>query len=197
MVRIHLTIGENRHANFRSTSCEKVRHIKRECRYVHESTCQDDLFSRFISARYNAVSKHDKRWFLCDVKCPWQTDGQKKRWHDAKKVFWKIQHSQRGHACPCIPSFFRNWIFEAQQQHCATCRCSGAWECECNAVVSTSISAAAEKINWWGGELVKKKIVKCIQQLSGRYSPTSVFFDWVQCMSHDSWGYMEAERRNV
>ena len=30
---------------------------------------------------------------------------------------------------------------------------------------------------------MKKKIVKCIQQLSGRYSPTSVFFDWVQCMA--------------
>ena len=30
---------------------------------------------------------------------------------------------------------------------------------------------------------MKKKIIKCIQQLSGRYSPTSVFFDWVQCMA--------------
>ena len=28
---------------------------------------------------------------------------------------------------------------------------------------------------------MKKKIVKCIQQLSGRYSPTSVFFDFMQC----------------
>lgn len=30
---------------------------------------------------------------------------------------------------------------------------------------------------------MKKKIIKCIQQLSGRHSPTSVFFDWVQCMA--------------
>lgn len=30
---------------------------------------------------------------------------------------------------------------------------------------------------------MKKKIIKCIQQLAGRYSPTSVFFDWVQCMA--------------
>lgn len=30
---------------------------------------------------------------------------------------------------------------------------------------------------------MKKKIIKCVQQLSGRYSPTSVFFDWVQCMA--------------
>lgn len=30
---------------------------------------------------------------------------------------------------------------------------------------------------------MKKKIIKCIQQLSGRYSPVSVFFDWVQCMA--------------
>lgn len=30
---------------------------------------------------------------------------------------------------------------------------------------------------------MKKKIIKCIQQLSGKYSPTSVFFDWVQCMA--------------
>lgn len=30
---------------------------------------------------------------------------------------------------------------------------------------------------------MKKKIIKCIRELSGRYSPTSVFFDWVQCMA--------------
>ncbi|MFR3040449.1 hypothetical protein [Ruminococcus callidus] len=30
---------------------------------------------------------------------------------------------------------------------------------------------------------MKKKIIKCIQQLAGKYSPTSVFFDWVQCMA--------------
>lgn len=29
----------------------------------------------------------------------------------------------------------------------------------------------------------KKEIIKCIQGLSGRYSPMSVFFDWVQCMA--------------
>lgn len=30
---------------------------------------------------------------------------------------------------------------------------------------------------------MKKEIIKCIRDLSGRYSPTSVFFDWVQCMA--------------
>lgn len=30
---------------------------------------------------------------------------------------------------------------------------------------------------------MKKKIIKCIRELSGRYSPTSVFFDFVQCMA--------------